>query len=70
MRPRRQALRFGQGIQPETKLGSIRSFRMDTVMFSSRKRGVFRRGKEIKSLQIDAARAEKNRFQPETIWRG
>ncbi len=52
---------------------------MDTVQFSSWKRGVFRHGKEIKGLcggvhryaaqaspQIDAARAEKNRFRTET----
>ncbi|HKL27541.1 MAG TPA: hypothetical protein VJ910_15055 [Desulfuromonadales bacterium] len=52
---------------------------MGTVKFSSWKRGFFRHGKEIKGLrggvhryaaqaspQIDAAKAEKNRFRTET----
>ena len=52
---------------------------MDTEQFPNRKRGIFRRGKEIKglrggvhryaaqaSLRIDAATAEKNRFRTET----
>jgi hypothetical protein len=52
---------------------------MDTCQFPFRKRGIFRRGKEIKGLrggvhqyaaqaspQIDAATAEKNRFRTET----
>jgi hypothetical protein len=52
---------------------------MDKVQFPNRKRGIFRRGKDIKGLrggvhqyvaqarpQIDAAMAEKNRFRTET----
>jgi len=52
---------------------------MNTVKFSSWKRGIFRHGKEIKGLrggvhryaaqassQIDAAMAEKNRFRMKT----
>jgi hypothetical protein len=52
---------------------------VDAAEFPSRKRGIFRRGKEIKGLRggvhryaaqasprIDAATAEKNRFRTET----
>jgi hypothetical protein len=54
-------------------------FLLQAEVFPIRKRGIFRRGKEIKRLrggvhqyatqaisQIDAATAEKNRFRTET----
>jgi hypothetical protein len=61
-------------------LMSVRKLRMNIGEFPSWKRGIFRRGKEVKGLRggvhryavqasprIDAATAEKNRFQTETM---